>query len=105
MTDGIPTVQAKVVAMPSVEGSYGVVYAKGPYGWDAQGLAATELAAGVLNALESYFWASQHLLLYMSATMGALTDRIPIDFWPHRNTSEVPVWRMVPRLESMKNLD
>lgn len=42
--------------MPSVEGSYGVAYANGPFGWDAEGLAAAELAAGVLNALESYFW-------------------------------------------------
>jgi hypothetical protein len=42
--------------MPSTEGSYGVVYGNGPFGWDAEGLAAADLAAGVLNALESYFW-------------------------------------------------
>jgi hypothetical protein len=54
----LPHLQAKVVTLPSVEGSYGVVYGNGPYGWDAEGLAAAELAAGVLNALESYFWVS-----------------------------------------------
>jgi hypothetical protein len=44
--------------MPSTEGSYGVVYGNGPFGWDAKGLLAADLAAGVLNALESYFWVS-----------------------------------------------
>lgn len=49
-------VQAVVVPVASVEGSFLMAYARGPYGWTAQDLAACKLAAGVLNALESYFW-------------------------------------------------
>lgn len=44
--------------MPSIEGSFGVAYGKGPHGWDSEEVAACKLAAGVLNALESYFWVS-----------------------------------------------
>lgn len=48
--------QAVVVSMASIEGSYASVYGKGPVGWEHGDLAAVKLAAGVLNALESYFW-------------------------------------------------
>jgi hypothetical protein len=48
--------QAVLVSMPSIEGSFGVAYGKGPHGWDSEEVAACKLAAGVLNALESYFW-------------------------------------------------
>lgn len=44
--------------MASIEGSYASVYGKGPVGWQHKELAAVKLAAGVLNALESYFWVS-----------------------------------------------
>lgn len=66
----LPRPQAKVVTLPSVEGSYGVVYGNGPYGWDAEGLAAAELAAGVLNALESYFWVSNATLVTVWPVVG-----------------------------------
>ncbi|KAJ9111193.1 hypothetical protein QFC20_002687 [Naganishia adeliensis] len=51
-----PAKEAVLVSMPSIEGSFGVAYGKGPYGWDSEEVAACKLAAGVLNALESYFW-------------------------------------------------
>ncbi|KAJ9101136.1 hypothetical protein QFC21_003354 [Naganishia friedmannii] len=51
-----PSKEAVLVSMPSIEGSFGVAYGKGPYGWDSDEVAACKLAAGVLNALESYFW-------------------------------------------------
>jgi hypothetical protein len=44
--------------MGSIEGSYATVYGKGPLGWEHKDLAAVKLSAGVLNALESYFWVS-----------------------------------------------
>ncbi|KAJ9110677.1 hypothetical protein QFC19_001506 [Naganishia cerealis] len=51
-----PAKEAVLVTMPSIEGSFGVAYGKGPHGWDSEEVAACKLAAGVLNALESYFW-------------------------------------------------
>jgi hypothetical protein len=44
--------------MASIESSFGVVYGKGPHGWDSQEVAVCKLAARVLNAYESYFWVS-----------------------------------------------
>lgn len=51
-----PSKQAVVVAMASIEGSFATVYGKGPVGWNHKDLPAIMVAAGVLNALESYFW-------------------------------------------------
>jgi hypothetical protein len=53
------TLQGVVVSMGSMEGSYASLYGKGPYGWEHKDLTAVKLAAGVLNALESYFWVSR----------------------------------------------
>lgn len=51
-----PKKKAVVVPVASVEGSFLMAYGSGPCGWDAKNLAACKLAAGVVNALESYFW-------------------------------------------------
>ncbi len=50
-----PSKKAVVVSM-SIDGSYATAYGKGPVGWEATDLTAVKLAAGVLNAMESYFW-------------------------------------------------
>jgi hypothetical protein len=44
--------------MPAIEGSYGVMYAKGPEGFDHPDLPALTLANSTLNASESYLWKS-----------------------------------------------
>lgn len=44
--------------MSAIEGSYSIHYAKGPVGWTHPDLPALDLAAAVLNALESYLWRS-----------------------------------------------
>jgi hypothetical protein len=80
--------------MPSIEGSFGVAYGKGPYGWDSEEVAACKLAAGVLNALESYFWVS----LFTSLQIAKL---ICCD---HRNTSEVPDLLTEPRSISTRSM-
>jgi Zn-dependent M16 (insulinase) family peptidase len=44
--------------MSAIEGSYGVMYAKGPEGFDHPDLPALTLANSTLNASESYLWKS-----------------------------------------------
>jgi hypothetical protein len=44
--------------MSAIEGSYGIMYAKGPEGFDHPDLPALTLANSTLNASESYLWKS-----------------------------------------------
>ncbi|OCF37287.1 cytoplasmic protein [Kwoniella heveanensis BCC8398] len=53
-----PAKKCILVAMPAIEGSYSIHYAKGPAGQDSPDLPALRLAASVLNATESYLWKS-----------------------------------------------
>ena len=42
--------------MAAIEGSYAVMFTKGPAGWSHPDSAAVILAAATLNAAESYLW-------------------------------------------------
>jgi hypothetical protein len=97
----LPRPQAKVVTLPSVEGSYGVVYGNGPYGWDAEGLAAAELAAGVLNALESYFWVSNAIPVTVWSVVGISC----LLFVKFRNISEAQDLHMARPSRLTRRLD
>jgi hypothetical protein len=92
-------IQAVLVSMPSIEGSFGVAYGKGPHGWDSEEVAACKLAAGVLNALESYFWVSRDRQSSPLRIKLTLRMRYP------RNTFVVRDWLTGLQLMLMKNLD
>lgn len=53
-----PSKTMVLVPMSSIEGSYSYHHARGPQGWDHPDLPALNVAAAVLNAMESYLWKS-----------------------------------------------
>lgn len=53
-----PSKTMVLVPMASIEGSYSYHHARGPQGWDHPDLPALNVAAAVLNAMESYLWKS-----------------------------------------------